>query len=104
MLPNRDCLVHLYGETEYFKDADGNETAKEKKTTVYGQQRSVYSTEFFNAGKLGIKPSCMVIVYTAEYSGEKYLSIDDGQRLSVYRTYVLGEKIELYCTERTGEQ
>lgn len=99
-----DVIITLYGDTEYSKDENGNEIAHESTSTIFGEQKSVYATEFFNAGKLGIKPSCMVKVFTDEYHAEKYLSVNGGNRLSVYRTYVTGEKIELYCTERTGEQ
>lgn len=101
---HEDVIITLYGDAEYTKDKDGNEIAHESKTEIFGEQKSVYAAEFFNAGKLGIKPSCMVKVYTDEYNGEKYLSVDGGPRLSVYRTYQMGEKIELYCTKRTGEQ
>ncbi len=100
----KDVQVTLYGDSAYTKDADGNETATEKSTTVYGTQESVFAAEYFNAGKLGIKPSCMVKIYSDEYGGEKYLSVDGGDRMSIYRTYDIGEKIELYCTGRTGEQ
>lgn len=101
---HKDVQITLYGDTAYTKDADGNEIATEQATTVFGSQESVFAAEFFNAGKLGIKPSCMVKIYSDEYSGEKYCSVDGGARMSIYRTYDTGEKIELYCTERTGEQ
>lgn len=101
---HKDVTITLYGDTSYSRDADGNEIASEQTTTVFGSQESVFAAEYFNAGKLGIKPSCMVKIYSDEYSGEKYLSVDSGDRMSIYRTYDLGEKIELYCTERTGEQ
>lgn len=101
---HKDVEVTLYSDDEYIVDDDGNEIATEKATKVYGMQESVFSAEFFNAGKLGIKPSCMVKIYSDEYHGEKYCSVDGGERMSIYRTYDIGEKIELYCTERTGEQ
>ena len=101
---HKDVQITLYGDTAYTKDADGNEIATEQATTVFGSQESVFAAEFFNAGKLGIKPSCMVKIYSDEYSGEKYCSVDGGARMSIYRTHDTGEKIDLYCTERTGEQ
>ena len=101
---HKDVQVTLYGDTSYTKDADGNEKATEQSITVFGTQESVFAAEFFNAGKLGIKPSCMVKIYSDEYNGEKYCSVDGGDRMSIYRTYDIGEKVELYCTERTGEQ
>lgn len=100
----KDVTVTLYAEDSFEIDQDGNEIAAESATTVFGTEESVFSAEYFNAGKLGIKPSCMVKVNSDEYAGQKYLSVNDGRRLSIYRTYDLGEKIELYCTERTGEQ
>ena len=101
---HKDVEVTLYADDVYIIDDDGNEIASEKSTTVFGSQESVFAAEFFNAGKLGIKPSCMVKIYSDEYNGEKYCSVDGGARMSIYRTYDIGEKIELYCTERTGEQ
>ena len=95
--------ITLVSETGYETDADGNEIAKESKTTIFGERKSTTSAEFMSAGKLGLKPSCMVEVWAAEYSDEKS-AIVDGERLSIYRTFKKGDRLELHLAERTGNR
>jgi len=96
-----DVVVTLEGEETYSIDTNGNEVAVGQSTAVFGTLKSATSAEFMAAGKLGIKPSCTVEIYTAEYSGEK-TAVINGKRLTVYRTYVKGDRIELHLSERTG--
>lgn len=98
-----DVEIMLERENEYTIDDDGNEVAGIVTSTVLGEKKSTTSAEFMNAGKLGLKAHCMVEIYVAEYEGEK-TAILDGQRLSIYRTFVKGDRIELHLAERTGNE
>ena len=96
-----DEQITLVGEESYSKDADGNEIATTDETTVFGTVKSIMSEEYMRAGKLGIKPKCEIEIWHAEYSGEKTVIVG-GERMTVYRTYSKGDRLELYCSERTG--
>lgn len=97
-----EIVLTLEGDADYSTDAEGNETARIEPKTVIGVKKSVYANEFFNAGMLDIKPSCMVEIYTSEYNGAKTVRIS-GLRMTVYRTYEKGERTELYLTEKRGD-
>lgn len=96
-----DEQIILVGASAYTKDADGNEIATPKQRTIFGDVKSVTSSEFLNAGKLGIKPTCMIEVWRAEYENEKTVIVG-GQAMSIYRTYSKSDRLELHCAERTG--
>lgn len=66
---------------------------------VYAKKTSVSQSEFFTAGQNGLRPDCTFIIYAFEYSGEKNVA-HDGIVYTIYRTYVAGDNIELYCEVR----
>lgn len=96
-----EIVLVLEGEASYNMDAIGNETAQIEPKTVIGKKKSVYENDFFHAGQLNIKPYCIVEIYKAEYNGAKTALID-GRRLTIYRTFEKGQRLELYLAERTG--
>ena len=98
-----DVILTLEGEASYSFDADGNQIAEISSVTVFGAKSSVKQSEFYTAGRLDLKPSCMVEIYAAEYNGAKTVLLE-GQRLTVYRTYKKGDRLELHLAERTGNQ
>lgn len=73
----------------------------ETRRAVHGDLESVTGEEFLTAGQRGINARVRVKVWREEYHGEKLAEVD-GLLLEVYRTYVVGEKIELYLGERVG--
>lgn len=96
-----DAVITLVGATSYSKDADGNEIATEEERTVFGYVMSATAAEYMNAGKLGIKPTCMIEMWREEYNGEETVIVG-GERMTIYRTYSKGDRLELHCSERTG--
>lgn len=78
----------------------GEYTEKE----VFAKKTSVSQSEFFTAGQSGLKPDCMFLVYTFEYNGESYVK-HNRIVYTIYRTYVNGDNIELYCeVRRNGDK
>lgn len=73
----------------------GEYTEKE----VYAKKTSVTQSEFFTAGQNGLNPDCMFLVYSFEYGGETHVQ-HNGIVYTIYRTYVNGDNIELYCEVR----
>lgn len=96
-----EITLTLEGEKSFSIDAEGNETAGTEPKTVIGTKKSVYANDFFQAGQLNIKPFCMVEIYAAEYNGAKTVILG-GRRLTVYRTFEKGQRLELYLAERAG--
>lgn len=66
---------------------------------VYAKKTSISQSEFFTAGQSGMRPDCRFDVYSFEYDGQKNLSHNEIV-YTIYRTYVNGENIELYCEVR----
>ncbi len=96
-----DQEITLVGAAAFTKDADGNEIPTPQQRQIIGDVKSATSAEFSNAGKLGLKPSCMVEVWSEEYSGETEIIVD-GEILTIYRTFEKDDRMELHCAEKTG--
>ena len=74
----------------------------ETERQVYCDVRSVSRAEWFDAGREGLKPSLVFIMFAPDYEGEKIVEYS-GKRYGVYRTYVgRNERIELYVEEKGG--
>ena len=53
------------------RDKYGNRKTEKQTTTIYVQPRGVYSSEFYNASQLGLKPSItFVIANRADYDNQ----------------------------------
>lgn len=71
---------------------------------AFCEKKSTPQTEFFEAGRNGIKANCVLIPHVLDYSGESKVKYKD-KVYSVYRTYERADdRIELYCEVRTGDQ
>lgn len=69
---------------------------------IFCEKNPVAQTEFFQAGRAGIKPSCLLVVSVFDYSNQEKLMYND-KIYSIYRTYErTDEKVELYCEVRAG--
>ena len=97
-----DTQIVLKGESTYSYDKYGNETAETADKTVYGTLKSIGSREYLDARQLNLRPECVSEIYTVEYNGAKTVEIK-GKVLAVYRTYIKGERLEMYLAERTGD-
>ncbi|WJE51115.1 phage head closure protein [Bacillus cereus] len=85
------------------KDEIGQiEEIEDFKRQVFCEKKSVPQSEFFQAGQSGIKPMCVLIIYTLDYQGEQKVKYRE-KEYSIYRTYERNdEKIELYCEVKAG--
>lgn len=69
---------------------------------VYAQVRSISRSEWFDAGRNGLKPDIAFIMKKYDYNGEKIVKWD-GELYGVYRTFLgRGQRIELYCEKKGG--
>lgn len=95
----------MYKNIELLKICIEKDALKiEKKTakitkTVIGEIKSVSRTEFYNAAKNGVKADIIAEIWNCEYSCETYARMEGNTQIySIYRTYVKGDKLELYLT------
>lgn len=74
----------------------------ETKRKVIGLVGSISASEFFEAGRSGLKPQCRVSLFAPDYNGEVAVELD-GTRYGVYRTYTpKDDTIELYLERKAG--
>lgn len=96
------AVLKAYGEPTF--DAAGNEIPTITETTVFVQPRGVYSSEFYNAAQLGLKPSVtLFIANRADYSGQKVIEYE-GRDYDVIRVDWSAQRdgISLVCEERVN--
>lgn len=94
--------LKAYGEPTF--DDAGNEIPTITETTVFVQPRGVYSSEFYNAAQLGLKPSItLFLANRMDYSGQKVIEYE-GQDYDVIRVDWSAQRdgISLICEERVN--
>ena len=89
---------------EYTQDDLGEWTETQTKDAVFAYVDSVTMTEFYEAGLQGFKPEFRFTVWMSEYNEQETLEYKD-KVYQIYRTYIRNDgRIELYVTERKGEE
>lgn len=69
---------------------------------VMGLEGSISATEFFEAGRNGLKAQKRVSIFAPDYNGEATVELN-GTRYGVYRTYMpAADTIELYLQRKAG--
>lgn len=92
------CDLILIDST-YETDKIGNQIKKETRSQVFAEEKSVQSNEFFKAAALDLKASKMFETHVTDYHEQRQAEDEEGNRFDIYRTFVKGDKIELYCSE-----
>lgn len=99
-----DDVAVLKGYNTATYDEYGNETYNMTETTVYVQPRGVYSSEFYNAAQLGLKPSItFVIANKADYADQPIIEFHS-KEYNVIRVDwdAQRDSINLICEERVS--
>lgn len=90
--------------SKYTQDAIGQWIKTVEETDVFATVSSVTMSEFFQAGMQGFKPEYRFMVWMNEYHDEEELVYND-KVYSIYRSYIRDDgRIELYVTERKGDE
>ena len=94
------ATLKAYGEPTY--DEYGNEIPTVTEREVYVQPRSVYSSEFYNAAQLGLKPSLTLFISNRDDYEDERILVYEGKEYSVIRTDWSAQRdgISLICEER----
>lgn len=86
----------------YTEDAIGQQVPAETARTVFCTVSSVSASEWFEAGRNGLRPALRATVFAPDYNGEDLVELD-GKRYGVYRTYLTdNEQVELYLEDKAG--
>jgi SPP1 family predicted phage head-tail adaptor len=96
------ATLKAYGAPTF--DEYGNEKHELIETEVYVQSRSVYSSEFYNAAQVGMKPSITLVMTNREdYDGQKLVEFE-GVDYDIIRAdwNAQRDSISLICEERIG--
>lgn len=98
---DRSSVVTLVKRT-FTTDGIGQKIPVETTRDVFCSVNSVSQSEWFEAGRNGLKAEYRVNMFDPEYEGEEIV-VFGGVRYGVYRTYRRNsEVIELYLERKAG--
>lgn len=92
--------IDLIAETVTIGD-DGVPSTAETSATVFCEVTSVGANEWFEGGRNGLNPQYRFIIFTGDYHDEE-ICVFHGKRYRIYRTYIDGDRTELYAEKRKG--
>lgn len=101
-----DSIATLKKNGPTSRDRYGNVVDNISERTVYVQARGVYSSEFYNAAQLGLRPTITLYISTrADYQGEKVLEFES-REYSVIRVDWNAQRdgVALICEERARNE
>lgn len=84
-------------------DSIGVAQITETTRQAYAHLNSIGQKEYWSStGQHDFKPEAVAEVFRYDYDGEELAEID-GERFQIYRTYIQGDKVDLYLTRRPRE-
>lgn len=100
---DRSNVLYLLTKT-YTEDNLKQRIPTETSRKVFCDVSSVSQSEFFEAGRNGLKAAFQVTMFAYDYHGEQEC-LYGGVRYSIYRTYRRqDDDIELYLEKRVGSR
>ena len=94
-------VITLVGVTRS-QNSIGAWEVSEQYNEVYAEVDSVSRSEWFEAGKAGLRAEFRFTIFLGDWHGEEIVEYN-GQRYGVYRTYHrTNDRIELYCERQVG--
>jgi len=95
-----DDVAKLIKTTVTGRDKYGNAIKTEERTQVFIQTRGVYSSEFYSASQLGLKPTITFMISNpADYHDESTVEYH-GDLYSVIRVDWNGDTVRLICEKK----
>lgn len=83
----------------YDGDENGFELSREIKTEVFADKKSIRSSEFYEAQKLGYKLSAMFVIKPYDYNNQEYIYYEN-QKYKIERIYEKdSENLEIICSK-----
>lgn len=98
----RDVEITLITPSFVLDDWGIPQPNAEATNTVMARIGSVSASEFFEAGRNGLRPEYKFTMFLYDYDGQRELEYD-GTRYTVYRTYIgKSDTVELYVALKGG--
>ena len=93
--------IKLISET-YERDSLQQFVPKRKESTVFCEVQSISKSEWYDAGRAGLKAQLKVVMPRINYADEEIVEYK-GKTYGVYRTYLpVGNTVELYLEKKAG--
>lgn len=95
-------LVCYLCSLEPRQDSSGNDIGEVIDRLVFCNESSIFSSEFYSAGQIGIKPEKLLIIDSEEYNDETIIKFNEN-KYNIYRVYPRSDGFtELYCNKKAG--
>lgn len=96
-----DDVLYLITQ-EVVQDEVGNQSYEDEKFEVFCEVEDVHSSQFYEAGRIGMHPDFVFVIFAGDYEGERLCEYN-GQRYEIYRTYHREiDYLELYVQATVG--
>lgn len=93
-----DEVIILIGKEKVEGNAIGDMIRTPGTREVFGEEKQVYSSTFFQAAAVGMKAEKILVIWKFDYEQEKYL-VYQGIKYEILKTYETeDEKLELTCS------
>ncbi len=93
-----DEIITLISKDKVEGNAIGDMIRKPGERVVFGEEKQVYSSTFFQAAAVGMKAEKILVIWKFDYENEKYLRYQ-GIKYEILKTYETeDEKLELTCS------
>lgn len=98
-----DDILVLIGIAYRQNELLEQETDGETRTEIFGEARSVTRSEWYEAGREGMRPAVLFVTSWVNYNGQQEAELR-GVRYRIYRTYRVRDTdlVELYLEEKAG--
>lgn len=98
-----DDILVLIGTAYRQNELLEQEMDGETRTEIFGEERSVTRSEWYEAGREGMRPSILFVTSQLNYDGQQEAELR-GIRYRIYRTYRVRDTnlVELYLEEKAG--
>ena len=96
-----DSILYLISR-ETTEDENLNQRYEETKREVMCKVEDVHSSQFYQAGRIGLHPDFVFVVFQGDYDKERLVEYE-GERYEIYRTYKRSlDYVELYAQATVG--
>lgn len=93
-----DEIITLIGKESVENNKIGDLIRKPGRRNVFGEEKQVWSSTFFQAAAVGMKAEKVLVIWKFDYENEKYLEYK-GIKYEILKTYETeDEKLELTCS------
>ena len=96
--------IILIGKASAEINEIGDPVRESNKKIVYGEEKQIYSKDFFQAAASNMRLEICLVIWKYDYKGQKFLEYNN-LKYKIVKTYTTDDnKIELTCTSAAKEE